>query len=54
MAPSKQYMLSRALKELEAVVSNKGKFSEGEIQHCVNIAIEEIKNVLHQLDSEGN
>jgi hypothetical protein len=49
---SKQYMLNRALHELEAVLSNKGKLSEGEIHHCVQIAMQEIKNVIRELDSE--
>jgi len=51
-SPSKQYMLNRALHELETVLSNKGNLSEGEIHHCVEIAMLEIKNVIRELNSE--
>jgi hypothetical protein len=49
--PSKQYMLNRALNELQAVIDNKG-MGEGEIHHCIGIAIKEIRDVIHLLDTD--
>ena len=53
MAPSKDYMLNRALHELEAVLSNKD-MSTGEIKHAVGIAADEIRNVIALLENEGH
>ena len=46
MAPSKQYMLNRALIELEAVKSRVSATDK----HSIDIAITEIQNVLHELE----
>jgi len=50
MAPSNEYMLNRALNELEAVLSNRD-MQIGEIRHAVQIAADEIRNVLTQLQT---
>lgn len=51
MAPSNEYMLNRALTQLEAVLSNHD-MEIGEIRHCVEIAVAEIRNVLAQIETE--
>jgi|KBSSwiStaDraftv2_1062776.scaffolds.fasta_scaffold5574779_2 hypothetical protein len=50
MAPSNEYMLNRALTELEAVLSNRD-MQIGEIRHAIQIAVGEIRNVLTQLQT---
>ena len=52
MSSTNSYMLNRALTELQAVVENP-KMTDGEVRHCVHIAIEEIRNVITQLDKES-
>ena len=52
MAPSKIYMLNRALRELDGVLSNKA-MSMGAVRSAVNIAVDEIRNVLGVLKSEA-
>jgi hypothetical protein len=52
MAPSKDYMLSRALRQLEAVLSDKD--ATGEIKAAVRIAADEIRNVIAKLKDEAS
>jgi hypothetical protein len=52
MPPTNQYRLNRALFHLEAIVVNQKGISQGDVLNNIRIAIDEIKNVLHQLDAE--
>lgn len=53
MAPSKDYMLNRALQQLEAILSTQD-MTTGEMKHLAQIAADEIRNVIAVLNNERN